>query len=83
MITEMIELAVKNIKASIINMFKCLKKMWSWCGIWEILKKPGNSRHEKHNIWNENFTRWEWLHVWHYKKKKKEEDLKTEQHKKP
>lgn len=38
MITEMIELAVTNIKASIINMFKCLKKMWSWCGIWEIQK---------------------------------------------
>lgn len=38
MITEMIELAVKNIKASIINMFKCLKNMWSWCGIREIQK---------------------------------------------
>lgn len=32
----MMELAGKGIKASIINMLKGLKKMSSWCEIWEI-----------------------------------------------
>ena len=80
MITEMIELAVKDIKTSIIYIYVQVFKenvimMWD---MGDINKPTGNSSHEKYNIWNENFTRWEWLHIWHYKRKV---DLKTKQYK--
>lgn len=56
------ELADKDVKKAIINMLfmlKNVKKIWNNEETNDVKKEQDGTAKDKHNIWNENFTRTE------------------------